>query len=105
MAGEETKALQRLRRKLTIENLWIYIVSVLIEEGPTYGYDIKKRIAARFGFRVSPVTLYTVLYRMEREGLLEKDGGYYRPTQRGRDAYTRALEFMAEVMAKLTSTR
>ncbi|MCE4617659.1 MAG: PadR family transcriptional regulator [Desulfurococcales archaeon] len=102
MDGTDTKALQRLKRKLTIENLWIYVIAVLVEEGPTYGYDIKKRIATRFGFKVSPVTLYTVLYRMEREGLLEKEGGYYKPTKIGREAYTRALEYIAEILAKLT---
>ena len=98
-----TRALERLKRKLTVETLWIYIVNVLLEE-PTYPYDVRRRIQRKFGFTPSTITTYTVIYRMEREGLLVKSGeGVYKVTEEGEKAYREALGFMRRILALLES--
>lgn len=97
----QARALERLRRKLTVENLWLYIVNVLLE-GPTYPYDVRRRIRDKFGFTPSTITVYTVIYRMEREGLLEKGkDGSYRVTGAGLEAYREALEYMRRLLSLL----
>lgn len=98
-----SKALERLKRKLTIETLWIYIVNVLLEE-PTYPYDVRRRIQRKFGFTPSTITTYSVIYRMEREGLLSKsEGGVYRVTEEGEKAYREALGYMRRILDLLES--
>jgi len=58
-------AYERLVRKLTHENLWIYILT-LLKDGPLYGYEVRRMIEERFGFRPGQVTSYIVLYRLEK---------------------------------------
>jgi PadR family transcriptional regulator PadR len=90
-------ALERLKEKLTKENLWLYILT-LLKGGPLYAYEIRSKIIHSFGFEPAMITIYVVLYKMEREGLVtsasEKREGsnvvrrYYTPTETG----MRALE-------------
>jgi DNA-binding PadR family transcriptional regulator len=61
-------ALDRLEKKLTKENLWIYILK-LLKDRELYAYELKDKIRARFGFEPAMITVYVVLYKMEREGL------------------------------------
>ncbi|NOZ30891.1 MAG: PadR family transcriptional regulator [Crenarchaeota archaeon] len=99
---DQPPPLKRLQRKLTIDVLWIYIVSVLLSEGPTYGYDVRRRIKEKYGFKPATVTTYTVLYRLEREGILEKDEtGVYKVTPYGEELYHKALELLRGTLEKL----
>jgi transcriptional regulator len=71
------------------------LVLAQLEQQPRHGYEIAQQIAARAAGAVSfqPASLYPVLYRLERRGLIsgrwrEKDGQrrrrYYRLTAEGR---------------------
>lgn len=62
-------ALRRLEQKLTKENLWIYILH-LLRGGPLYAYEIRDKIRVSFGFETATITVYVVLYKMEREGFV-----------------------------------
>ena len=66
--AEETKAYKRLTKKLTKENLWIYVLR-LLQERPMYGYEIRQKIDTKFGFAPARVSCYVVLYKMKREKL------------------------------------
>jgi PadR family transcriptional regulator PadR len=66
-----------------------------MEEGPAYGYEMTKRLRARGLSIVGEGSIYPLLARLEREGLVEtyraaSDGGpprkYYRPSAEGRRA-------------------
>ncbi len=57
--------------KLTVENLWLYILR-LLQERPLYGYEIRKQIQERFNFAPAVITVYVVLYKLQREGLVKK---------------------------------
>lgn len=106
-----SRAGRRLVRKLTLENLWLYVLAIL-REGPRYGYEFVDLIEGRFGFRPSRVTCYVVLYRLEREGLISssrlersRTGGarvYYELTERGRDELESALKFLRGVAEALS---
>lgn len=102
----EPQPLERLRRKLTIENLWIYVISSILKHGPTYAYDIKKRIIQDYGIKPATITVYTVIYRLEREGILEKNpDSTYTVTKKGLDAYKRAIQLLRDTLEKLETPR
>lgn len=96
-------AYQRLVRKLTKENLWIYILS-LLKDGPLYGYEVERMIQERYGFKPSKVTCYVVLYKLRKEGYISiakttpSQAGpprtYYRITEKGIDLLEKARIFL-----------
>lgn len=47
------------------------LIMVRMREGETSGYDIISHFHQKFDFLVSPGTVYSVLYAMERDGLIE----------------------------------
>lgn len=103
-------AYRRLIRKLTVENLWLYVLSLLKKE-PLYGYEIREKIRKNFGFRPGRVTCYIVLHKLESEGLItskravEKSSGpqrkYYVLTARGAKALERAKAFLRKLFEEL----
>lgn len=107
---DETKAFKRLRKMLTKENLWLYILR-LLQERPRYGYEIKSEIRKRFGFSPAIVTGYVILYKMKRDGLVEvsreknetrrPDRKYYRITQQGHESMRMAKNFLLDLMKKV----
>ncbi|MEM2128941.1 MAG: PadR family transcriptional regulator [Candidatus Methanomethylicaceae archaeon] len=104
-------AYDRLAEKITKENLWLYVMRLLMDR-PMYAYEIRERISEEFGFEPATITVYVVLYGMEREGLLtsskEPSGGkkvarrYYRPTEKGIETFRRGLELLREAARRLT---
>jgi PadR family transcriptional regulator PadR len=99
-------AFERLVRKLTQENLWLYILT-LLRQGPLYGYEIRRLIEERFGFKPGEVTSYVVLYRLEKAGLIhvvnEKRGSrgpmrkYYAITPKGVNTLEKAKAFLKKL--------
>ncbi|MDQ1281141.1 MAG: PadR family transcriptional regulator, regulatory protein PadR [Thermoproteota archaeon] len=63
-------AFSRLVTKLTKENLWLYILKMLMER-PMYAYEISKGMNERFGFSTATVTVYVVLYKIQKEGFIK----------------------------------
>jgi len=110
LKDKKIKAVQRLKNKLTKENLWLYVLR-LLQEGPKYGYELRKQIKERFDFSPGKVTSYTVLYLLRREGLVrvrkgEKEEGkparkYYEITEKGREAMRIAKEVVNELLARV----
>ena len=102
---ESSRALKRLIRKLTVETLWIYIVRLLMGLGEAKAYDIKKKLYEVFGIKVPAITVYTVVYRMNREGLLEAVKGdgetRYRLTDKGISEFSKAVELLEDIVLKL----
>lgn len=102
----ETKALARLKRKITVENLWMYIVKTLHDEGDLRAYDLIKRLRERYSIDVATVTAYVVLYKMTREGLIERyssqDGAtIYRVTEKGLEALREAIALLRRLSVEL----
>src|SRR5437899_10682869 len=84
------------RRTQLLRGCWISASWAVMEEGPAYGYEMTKRLRARGLSTVGEGSIYPLLGRLEREGLVETfraasdDGGpprkYYRPSRLGQDA-------------------
>ncbi len=99
-----SKAEKRLLRKLTVENLWMYIIAAL-KDSPSHAYGVRVALREKFGINVPSVTVYTVLYRMVREGLLavEEVGStkVYEPTEKGLKALEGAKKLLRNVVEEL----
>jgi PadR family transcriptional regulator, regulatory protein PadR len=85
---------ERRRTQLRRGALDLCVLAVL-EERPAYGYEMTKRLRDRGLSIVGEGSIYPLLGRLEREGLVEtyraaSDGGpprkYYRPSGEGRRA-------------------
>ncbi|MCS7113634.1 MAG: PadR family transcriptional regulator [Nitrososphaerota archaeon] len=100
-------AIARLRKKLTNENLWIYILT-LLRERPMYAYEIHKLLKEKFMISIPIVTVYIVLYKMSREGLVARsdrisvngrpERTYYKITERGLQTLNEGLLFIRNIV-------
>ncbi|RLG93444.1 hypothetical protein DRO34_00140 [Candidatus Bathyarchaeota archaeon] len=88
---------QELQKRNIVRNLFkkilrnfidIFILFSLAKTDFLSGYDILTKINDRYMLLLSPGTVYSILYRLEREGLIEgqkMDGKrVYRITEKGR---------------------
>lgn len=104
-------AYDRLRTKITKENLWLYILRMLME-CPMYAYEISKNLEDRFGFSTATITVYVVLYKMLFEGLINinqeerlterPDRKYYEITEKGTKSLKMGTEFLEKTIKKLS---
>ncbi|MEM2920817.1 MAG: PadR family transcriptional regulator [Candidatus Bathyarchaeia archaeon] len=101
-------AVERLRSKLTKENLWIYILSML-RKGPMYGYEIASKLRGELNINASIITTYVVLYKMEKEKLIQRERSkgktsrkvYYSITERGVLSLEKGLETLDDTLRTL----
>jgi DNA-binding PadR family transcriptional regulator len=95
---------ERLKRSNKIENLWLYILSLLKGRG-IYGLEIPSLIENRFGFKPGKITPYRVLYRLEHTGFvkskLEEKRRIYQITEKGKKELEIAKEFYREILKKI----
>lgn len=66
----KTKAMRRLITRTTKENLWLYVLTLLVERD-YFAYELRDVIRKRFGVKIAAVTAYVLLYKLQREGLVE----------------------------------
>jgi DNA-binding PadR family transcriptional regulator len=107
---ETSKAFKRLKKKISIDNLWIYILRLLLEK-EMYGYELKESIKDRFGFEPATVTSYTILYKLEKDALVTSyvkdnpegrpDRKYYTITEEGKTAMKEAKGLFEEIFGKV----
>jgi len=103
-------AYERLVKKMTVENLWMYILSSLKNE-PKYGYEIRKYVKEKYGFNSGRVTAYVVLYRLEKEGHIrlkeeKKDAlgpprKYYEITKKGLRTLEDGERFLENILKRI----
>ena len=102
--AEDYKPLVRLKRSLTTENLWLYILSTLRQKR-TYAYALNSQIEKRFGWRPGLITSYLVFYKLEAEGLItskyEERRKYYEITAKGKKALIEGKRLMAKLAKTL----
>ncbi len=97
------KPLTRLKRKITVENLWMYVIASLAVN-PTHAYGIKKTIENLFNFKPTTITLYAVVYKLKNSGLIkERNPGekVYVVTDEGLQELLKAIEFMEKTTSRL----
>lgn len=111
LSRTDTVAYRHLVKKLTVETLWIYVLS-LLSNGPLYGYEFPVRIQEKFGFRPNKITCYVVLYRLNQEGLIKEEKKmhsnegpvrkYYQITEKGIMELENAVAFLRGVAEVIT---
>jgi len=72
LAGErlEAKILKRMHERI-IKNFMDIIILAELQNGPVSGYDVISFIHNKFHLLVSSGTVYSLLYSLERNGLVE----------------------------------
>jgi DNA-binding PadR family transcriptional regulator len=86
--GEKSEA--RILKKMherVIKNFMDTIIMSELQNGPISGYDVISYIHTRFGFLASSGTVYSLLYSLERNGLVNgvwiERKRVYRLTEKG----------------------
>lgn len=70
----------------TVRNFLDLFVLDLLRAFPRHGYDLMQRLGDRTGTRVSPGTVYPLLYELEAQGLIL--GKWANPVYRDRRVYS-----------------
>jgi len=91
------RPVERLRRKIEKENLWLFILSVL-QKKRRYGNELREIMKKNFGFLVGLMTSYKVLYLLEVGGYVtsKKEGKnvYYEITKKGTSELEEGKRFL-----------
>ena len=87
------RAFDKLKKSITTDNIWVYILSILNRE-KIHAYGLRKRIKEVFEWQPELITLYVVLYRIEKEGLIKSiikgRKREYSITKKGKDMLNKA---------------
>src|SRR6187397_3416883 len=106
MAAMEGRRSQFLRGVLDL------CLLAVMEEGPAYGYEMTRRLRERGLSIVGEGSIYPLLGRLEREGLVAthraaSDGGpprkYYRASPSGRRALAEGVRAWQEIRGEVDS--
>jgi len=96
---------ERLQKSNTIENLWIYILS-LLKKKKVYAWKIPGLVEKEFKFKPGKITPYRVLYRLEKEGFvkskIEERRRVYQITEKGGKELEKAKRIYKKLLANLT---
>jgi len=110
---------ERLQKSNTIENLWIYILSLLTratakrgderssstKKKEVYAWEIPAIIKNKFKFKPGKITPYRVLYRLEKDGFVKSElkerRRVYQITKKGEKELESAKKFYKEILGKL----
>lgn len=103
-------AYTRLLNKITKGNLWLYILKILMIRS-MYAYEINKKIKEKFGFSTATVTVYVVLYKMRKEGLIQMGDEklvpgrpirrYYVITDVGKENLLKSVKLLKDTIRRL----
>ncbi|MFX1510427.1 MAG: PadR family transcriptional regulator [Promethearchaeota archaeon] len=109
-SNHATKAMRRLITRTTKENLWLYVLT-LLEERDYFAYELQGAIKDHYGVEIASVTAYVLLYKLQRDGLVELSGErkegrrptrkYYRITDSGRLTLEQAREYLVLLVKTL----
>ena len=67
----QSKILKKMQRSIVTNFLDTIILAELKKSGPLSGYDLMDSVHRKFDFLISPGTVYSLLYSMERKGLVK----------------------------------
>ena len=99
MTENESRALKRLKRKLINEVTWIYISHLLLKHKSLTLSEIKSLLKKEYNIKINSVSLYTMIYRLLDDGLLEKTSDTppkFKLSEYGRIQYKKGLVFIEE---------
>ena len=101
---QDSPEMGRLRKSLTTETLWIWILTLLARK-PSHAYVLRKEIRDEFGFLPGNVTCYKVLYFLSKGGYVKsRESGrkrIYFVTEKGRNELVKAKEYLKGIIKEL----
>ena len=104
MQLEDSQELKRLKSKMTVELLWLYILSILKKKN-LHAYALRAEIHKKFGFLPGNVTAYVVLYKLESRGFVKKKSSgnrvVYSIAPKGKELIKSAEKFIKKVFESL----
>ena len=102
---KKDKPLKRLKRKIGVENLWLYLLSLMKDQREKYAYSLIRTIEERYGFNPGKVLPYIVFKKLEREGYVvsvrKGNRRYYKITDRGLELFSDGISFLENLISKL----
>jgi DNA-binding PadR family transcriptional regulator len=100
----DTPEMRRLRKSLTTETLWFWILK-LLSKRPRHAYVLRHDIKDEFSFMPGNVTCYKVLYFLKRGGyVITKNEGrkkIYYITHKGKNELRKAKEFLEKTSSEV----
>lgn len=101
------KTLSKLDERLVKEFMDVLVLSLLNNGHPIGGYDVIKFIHKKFHILMSSGTVYSLLYSLERNGLIKgnltQKKRAYMLTERGKETLTELLNEKERVQALITN--
>ena len=108
----KAKAMRRLVLATTTNNLWLYVLSLLVERD-YFAYELRGAVKERYGVEMASVTAYVLLYKLRRDGLVDlsterREGKrptrkYYRITKTGRESLADAKKYLQLLIQTLAA--
>lgn len=103
----ETKILREIHERI-VKSLLDVIILVELRERTTFlgGYDVLNLVQQEYGVLISSGTIYSVLYSMERKGLIEgnvaRSKREYVLTKKGENKIKEIFELKANILELMT---
>jgi DNA-binding PadR family transcriptional regulator len=69
----EDRIVRAVRRAMVRHFLDIIVLNNIKQKGLLSGYDVVETIQAEFNFLISPGSVYSLMYCLERDGLLRRE--------------------------------
>lgn len=83
----------------------MYILNILQDE-KLHAWKIRSLIEKRFSFQPGKITVYRVLYRLEKQDLVKSKKGtrrrIYRITKKGKEELSLAKKFLKETLKRIS---
>ena len=101
--------INRLKRKITKEVLWLYILRLLKDKLYTAN-ELRTNINRKFKFESTTVTSYVVLFKLENDGYVKSEWiklksrspkKYYKITSKGKELFMQGKFFLRDIYDKL----
>lgn len=100
----ETPEMERIKKSLTTETLWPWILALLSRK-PRHAYVLRNEIKKEFGFLPGTVTCYKVLYILKNRKyvIVKKDGRkkVYYLTEKGKQELLKAKMLLNQLSREL----
>lgn len=95
---------EHLKKSLGIDNLWFFILLLLVKNKSFYAYTLPKKIEEEFHFKTGKITPYRVLYRLELEGFVsseeQENKRIYKITELGKEELAKAKDFIYDFYSR-----
>jgi DNA-binding PadR family transcriptional regulator len=102
----ESRIIKKMHERV-IKNFMDTIIMAELQNGPISGYDVITFIHNKFGFLASSGTVYSLLYSLERNGLVEgvwiERKRVYKLTEKGAKTITTILNSQESIKGFLST--